>query len=368
MRENSDPIAIFLGFLGGGGAERVIVSLTRGFINKGLKVDLVLSKTESPHLWQVPPEVRIVDLASNNLLRSVPALIGYLRREKPIALLTTLHYTNEIAILAKRLSGVSTRVVVREANTVSQVAKHGSQFKRRLTPFFIKFLYPWADGIVAVSQGVAQDLVNIADLPSESIQVIYNPVMTSEILAKAKEPVDHPWFAPGQPPVILGVGKLTEQKDFPTLIRAFAEVRKVKQARLVILGWGALRPQLEALVRELGLEEDVALLDHVKNPYAYMKRSALFVLSSAWEGLPNVLIEAMAVGIPVVSTDCPSGPSEILDRGKYGSLIPVGDTKAMAAEILSVLSGNSKSVDPTWLDRFSLETATQKYLEVLSVT
>lgn len=368
MPENSARVALFLRFLGGGGAERVILNLARGFTERGLEVDLVLSSAGGPHLWQVPPEVRIVDLGAPSLSTSLPALVRYLQRERPGALLSTLHYTNEIALWAKRFSGVSTRVVVREANTLSEEARHAVQTKKRLTPFFVRYFYPWADGIVAVSHGVAKDLAFVTGLPSERIQVIYNPVMIPDLLERAKEAVDHPWFTLGQPPVVLGVGKLTEQKDFPTLIRAFALVRQLQQARLVILGWGAQRPRLEALVRELGLEEDVAMPDHVKNPYAYMKRAAVFVLSSAWEGLPNVVIEAMAVGTPVISTDCKSGPKEILDNGKYGSLTPVGDSRAMAEKILSVLSGNSKSVAPAWLDQFRLEASTQQYLGVLGIT
>jgi glycosyltransferase involved in cell wall biosynthesis len=198
--------------------------------------------------------------------------------------------------------------------------------------------------------------------------VIYNPVLTPELIKSTKEPLDHPWFAPGEPPVVLGAGRLVEQKDFPTLIRAFAQVRQVRPARLMILGSGREQKRLEALVRELNLEEDVALVGFVKNPSAYMAYSPVFVLSSAWEGFGNVIVEAMAVKTPVVSTDCQSGPAEILDNGKYGSLVPVGDTKAMAEAILSVLSGNSKRVDLAWLDQFTQKSSTEKYLEILRIS
>ncbi|MCA1995460.1 MAG: glycosyltransferase, partial [Coleofasciculus sp. S288] len=221
--------------------------------------------------------------------------------------------------------------------------------------------------IVAVSQGVATDLARTASLPLERIQVIYNPVVTPELLTRAKEPLDHPWFNPGEPPVILGVGRLVEQKDFSTLIRAFNQVRQIQPARLMILGSGREKSRLKALVQELGLEDDVAMPGFVQNPYAYMARSAVFVLSSAWEGFGNVIVEAMAVGTPVVSTDCQSGPAEILDDGKYGSLVPVGDSKAIAEAILSVLSGNSKPVNLAWIDNFTLKNSTDKYLEILGL-
>ncbi len=360
-------IALFLKYLGGGGAERVMLNLACGLAERGFQIDLVLSKAWGPHLWKVPPEIRVVDLQASQSLASLVALVRYLRREKPFALLSAMHYANEIALCAKRLTGVSTRVIVSEHNTLSHSLQHTAKIKRRLVPFFVRNLYPWADGIVAVSQGAARDLAQISGLPSERIQAVYNPVVTPKLLEKAKVSVEHPWFMPGEPPVILGVGKLEAQKDFPNLIRAFALVRQVRSSRLVILGWGPDRPQLEALIHELDIEEDVALLGYVDNPYAYMARAAVFVLSSAWEGLPTVLIEAMAVGIPVVSTDCESGPSEILDGGKYGILTPVSDSQALAEAILDLLSGKSKQVDPNWIEQFKTAASVQQYLNLMKL-
>jgi glycosyltransferase involved in cell wall biosynthesis len=365
MSEATPRIAVYLRLLSGGGAERILINLMQGFLRRGVKVDLVLNKIDGPYLAQVPPEVRIVDLKATRLLVGLPKLARYLRQEKPTALLTGLHYTNEIAIWAKRLAGSSTRVVVSEHNTLSI---HGpSRDSDRFSPLLAKLFYPWADGIVAVSHGVAKDLANVTGLPLNRIQVIYNPVITPDLLAKSKESVDHPWFAPGQPPVIIGVGRLNEQKDFPTLIRAFAQVLKTRPARLMILGVGPQRSQLNNLVRELGLKDEVSFVGFVQNPYPYMARAAVLVLSSIEEGLPTVLIEAMAVGTPVISTNCPSGPDEILDNGKYGLLMPVGNTEAIAQAILDVLSGHSKSVDAAWLDQFSLETVTQNYLNFLGI-
>ena len=367
MLEATPRIAIFIGSFGGGGVERVIAHLAQGFIQRGLKVDLVVDKLEESHLWRLPPDVRIVNLKAPRLYMSLPNLVRYLRREQPVALLSASHYMNEVALLAKLLSRVSVRVVVSEHNHLSQTVQNAVRLKDRLTPFFARYLYPLADGILAVSQGVAEDLARMTGLSLERIKVIYNPVVTPKLLESVKQPVDHPWFAPGEPPVILGVGKLEKQKDFPNLIRAFAQVRQVRPARLMILGWGPDRPELEALVQELNLEDDVVLAGYVENPYAYMAKAAVFVLSSAWEGLPTVLIEAMAVGIPVVSTDCKSGPSEILDNGKYGELTPVGDNQVLAEAILRALSGESKPIVADWLDQFKLEAATQKYLDILGV-
>ena len=172
----------------------------------------------------------------------------------------------------------------------------------------MKHFYPWADYIIGNSQGVADDLSQVTGLPRQRIKILYNPVVTPEVREKALALLDHPWFEPGQPPVVLAVGRLTKQKDFPSLIRAFAQVLPKRPARLLILGEGVDRPMLEELVEQLGLQDHVSIPGFVENPYAYMSRASLYVLSSRWEGLPTVLIEALYCGLPIVATDCPSGP------------------------------------------------------------
>jgi glycosyltransferase involved in cell wall biosynthesis len=250
---------------------------------------------------------------------------------------------------------------------ISPESQNITQLKRRLTPQLVRWFYPWAESIVPVSQGVAEDLARIG-LSLERVQVIYNPVVTPELFEKAQEPVEHPWFSPGQPPVILGVGRLEQQKNFSTLIRAFAQVHQQHSARLIILGEGSERSYLESLIKELGLTENVALPGFVANPYAYMARAAMFVLSSAWEGLPTVLIEAMAVETPVVSTDCDSGPAEILKNGKYGKLVGVGDIKGLAEAMISTLTEPTdlRALQQRTVD-FSVDGVLAQYMQVLGV-
>jgi glycosyltransferase involved in cell wall biosynthesis len=213
---------------------------------------------------------------------------------------------------------------------------------------------------------VAEDLALTASLPRERITTIYNPVVTPALAGQAQAPLTHPWFAPGSPPVLLAVGRLHYQKDFPTLLRAFARVRAVRAVRLLILGEGDQGAALRASAQELGITTDVELPGFVLNPFAYMARAAVFVLSSAYEGLPGVLIQALACGCPVVSTDCPSGPAEILEGGVYGPLVPVGDDVALAKAILSTLNTRP---NPDWLRtraaEFSVDRAVDRYLEVL---
>ena len=222
--------------------------------------------------------------------------------------------------------------------------------------------------VACVSQGMADDLQALTRLPPGKIRTLYNPVVDPGLPGRADAALDHPWFAPGEPPVLLGIGRLHPQKDFATLLRAFAQVRAVRAARLLILGEGEEREALEALVAELGVAADVALPGFAANPYAYLSRAGAFVLSSRWEGLPTVVIEALACGAPVVSTDCPSGPDEILQGGRLGALTPVGDDAALARAILDTLAappdpaaGRARAQD------FAVAPAAQAYLDALGV-
>jgi len=363
LPEKRPHIAIYLRLLYGGGAERVMVNLMHNFVQQGLNVDLVMNTVDGPYLSQVPPEVRIVDLKAPRMLAGLPKLARYLREEQPITLLSGLHYNNEIALWAKALALSSTKAIVSEHNTLSV---HAQRRKTdRWSPLLARLSYPWADGIVAVSQGVAEDLVQVTGLPRERITVIYNPVITPEMFIKSEAPLDHPWFQDGEPPVVLGVGRLEPQKDFPTLISAFAQVRTKQPAKLLILGSGREQEKLLNLGQELGLAEEMEIKGFVDNPYPYIKRAAVYVLSSAWEGFGNVIVEALALGTPVVCTDCPSGPREILAGGQYGELVSVGESQSMAEAILRVLSGEPKCVDSGWLQQFTNQTSAGKYWEMM---
>ena len=244
--------------------------------------------------------------------------------------------------------------------------------KRALLPGLMRRAYEQADAVVAVSDGVADDLARLTVLV-ERIRTIHNPVVGPELEALSREPVGHPWLAPGEPPVVLSVARLTDQKDLPILVAAFARLRAQRPARLLILGdrptperTAARIGELQMLAYRLGVVADVELPGFVANPYAYMARARLFVLSSRYEGFANVLVEAMACGCPVVSTDCPSGPAEILDGGRYGPSVPVGDDVALAAAMERALAAPP---DPTVLRgraaAFTVERATDGYLDAL---
>ncbi|MFB2938669.1 glycosyltransferase [Aerosakkonemataceae cyanobacterium BLCC-F154] len=360
-------LAIFLMDLGGGGAERVMINLAHGFAECKLNVDLVLVKPEGPYLSQISPQINLVHLKSSRLILSLPSLVRYLEENQPKVLLSALEDTNFVALWARKLANVSTKVVVTVHNHLSQEAENATSFKRRMTPTLVKWFYPLADRVIAVSEGVAKNLIELG-VPSEKTTWIYNPIVSKEMLEKLQEPVSHPWLLPNQPPVILGVGRLTKQKDFATLIRAFAQVKQEYPAKLIILGEGNEQKNLTNLVLELNLTEDVVFPGFVANPYSYMAHASVLVLSSAWEGFGNVLVEAMAAGTPVVSTDCESGPAEILAQGKYGKLVPVGNVESMAQAILTTLKNppNSNILKQRSED-FSLTNAIIKYQEVLKI-
>lgn len=364
MPDRTRRLAILTSSLGGGGAQRSMVKLAGGIADRGYAIDLVLGHADGHYSSEVHPSVRVVDLGARKMLLSIPSLARYLRRERPRAVLSSLNHVNIVGLWARRLSRVSTRMVVSERNTLS-LARHGSWWRQRLRPRLIGRFYRWADAIVAVSEGVSEDLTTTTGLPSDSIAVIPNPIITPNVRRMAEEMPDHPWLSDGEPPVVLAVGRLAPQKDFGTLIEAFAQARGTTGARLLILGEGPERPNLESLARGLGLQGEVGLPGWVDNPYPFLRRGALFALSSRWEGLPGVLIEALFCGVPVVATDCPSGPREILEGGRHGRLVPVGDVDALARAIRQGLAGEIARPSPASWEPYEQEAVVTRYLDVL---
>lgn len=355
-------IAFFLMDLNGGGAEKVMLSLANGFVEQGLKVDLVLVKLEGEYLPLISPKVRVINLQSHRLLAGLYPLVKYLKQNCPKMLISALEDPNTIAILAKILAQVPTRFVVTVHNPLLPTYEKSTELKRKLIPFFVRWLFPIADAVVSVSQGVADGVAKISGLSQKDMTVIYNPIFTPDLLTKIHEPINHPWFLDNRTSVILGVGRLSKEKDFPTLIRAFALVKNRYPVKLIILGQGEELPGLLNLVKELNLVDDVAFPGFVTNPYSYMKQAKMLVMTSLFEGFGNVLVEGMIAGISVISTDCESGPSEILANGKYGMLASVGDIQGLATAMINTLNN---PLDPELLRKrgqeFSLEAALAKY-------
>ena len=361
-------IAIFLADLGGGGAERVMINLANGFIACGLSVDLVLVYKEGPYLQQLAPEIKVIELSASKLITSVFGLANYLQQSQPEVLLTALEDTNIVAICASWLAKVKTRVYVTVHNNLSQESLNATNLKRKYVPRIIRWFYPHCDRVIAVSQGVADDLGNFGIAP-EQIKVIYNPIFQPDLPQKAAEPIDFPWLEASNSPVILGVGRLEAQKDFLTLVKAFAQVKTQVPARLLILGEGSQKQELMDLASSLGLSEaDITFPGFVDNPFAYMQRASVLAMSSTWEGFGNVLVEAMGLGTSVVATDCPSGPAEILAAGEYGQLVPVKDPQAMANAIFKTLQNPLASdILRQRAEEFSLAKSVAAYCQVMNI-
>jgi glycosyltransferase involved in cell wall biosynthesis len=351
-----------------GGITPVVCNLAEAFAATGRRVELLTFAPGDPRKWlpALPADVTIRNFGAGSRLRHLLALRRYLHEERPGVLLSAGQRPNLLAGTVNRVFHPSVPVVLSVHNTLTPGLKELGRLARALRLAGIRKAYPGANAIVCVSAGVAEDLAHHSGIPSTQLTVIHNPIVTPRLLAAAREDPGHPWFQAGQPPVILGAGRLTRQKDFSTLIRAFALLAPGTDCRLAIIGEGGERDNLERMVQKLELGGRVDLPGFAPNPMSYMARASLFVLSSAWEGFGNVLVEAMAAGTSVVSTDCPSGPREILLDGALGPLVPPGDPAALAEAIQIALE---RPTDSEALrqraDDFRVEVAAERYLRVL---
>lgn len=358
-------LTILLPDLRGGGAERVAVNLANAFVQRGYAVDMVLLSAEGEFLAALAPEVRVVDLKIKRIRQVLFPLIVYLRQERPKAMLACMWPLTVIALWARWLARVPTRVVVAEHTTWSRSEllsqrSLGWQIRTSMHRFF-----PRAHGIVTVSQGAADDLSAFARLDRASISVIYNPVVgeSAPLSGAMYSPKD--WWD-GTHHKLLAVGTLKAIKDYKTLLAAFAQLCGRIDTRLLILGEGECRSTLEKQARELGIESSVFMPGFVADPVPYYRQADLHVLSSTGEGLPTVIIEALAAGTPVVSTNCPSGPREILCDGQFGRLVPVGDATALAeAMYLSLTSSHDTAALKVRAQDFSIDKAVDQYEELL---
>lgn len=337
---NMTRLAFFIPTLHGGGAETIVLRLAASYAKRGIATDLVVGTLEGELTSAVESKVNVIDLGASRVRGCIIPLSRYLRRVRPTTLLATMNHANIAAVLASMLAHIETRIVLRVP-----ITQDGPTRKRfHLMDSALRMALHRANGVIAISRGVAQRINERTGFPLERIAVIHNPAFTDEFLNVLESPQEFR-LIPDHAPVILAAGRLTPQKDFPTLIRSFAKLRREKDAYLIILGEGPERGGLLELIYDLGIEDCVFLPGYVENIMAYMQRANLFVLSSAWEGFGNVVVEALAAGTPVVSTNCPSGPAEILEDGKYGSLVSVGDDVQMMAAMRHALETSSNPHD-----------------------
>lgn len=390
-------IAILTRGLEGGGSQRVMRHIADELVSRGFRVDLLTSKRGG--ISKAPPELRVHRLRWRPFgrfmavradpggigamlkpilltpfaapqLGLIPSVTRYLREAKPDGLIAATTYLNLAAIWARRLADVPTRVLVSERTHLSESLRSGrvgSAWRWRYLPALLNRTYPMADAVAGVTKGVARDLEDLASLPKGSVRALYNPVLPGGLPESTEDRPSDPWLnESGGPPVILTAGRLAKVKDFPTLLRAFARLRRERPARLLILGKGPEKNRLERLVQELGVQADVRFAGWTDNVHSYLRHASLFALSSTREGFCNVLLEALACGCPVVVTNCPGGPAEVLGDGRFGRLVPVGDDEALARALAASLdASHDRDAYRRHAASFGVETAINGYLDAL---
>jgi glycosyltransferase involved in cell wall biosynthesis len=326
-------VLVYLYDLRGGGAERQSLTLVRQLQASGITVELMLHQARGELVDQVPSDIRMINLDRKRTRHDVMPLAGYLRQRKPDILLANVDHMNVAATVAGILSATRTKVIITQHNPITgEFATDGREY-RMIAPLY-RILAPFISAAIAVSDGIARELVGQAGLPESKVVRIYNAVIGPGFEERANMPVVHPWFCDGTSPVYVTAARLVPQKDQETLLRAMAIYRQNGgQGRLLVLGTGPLREHLEALAHELGIAATVDFVGFQDNPLPWFRRSDAFVLSSRTEGFGIALAEAMGCGTPVISTDSGHGPAEILARGRYGVLVPPQDPAAMAAAL-----------------------------------
>ncbi len=361
---NSDAkISIVLPDLRGGGAERLHVQLANDWQQQGLQVGFALLRRQGELIETVQPGIEIVDLGVKRIRDLVFPLLGYFKQIRPDIVIAAMWPLTCVVAVAWWLAGRPGRLYLSDHNQLSLSCVQQLKVSPRLLGLTMRLTYRSANGVIAVSESVKQDMCELSGLPPSSIRVIYNPAATGVTAARADMLTRHRLWGAGFKHHIVSIGSLKTQKDHATLIQAFSLLSADINVKLTILGEGALRPALEHLVYELGLGGRVSLPGFVVDPYPWLRSADLFVLSSKWEGFGNVIVEALECGVPVVSTDCPGGPAEILENGRYGALVPVCDPAAMADAMRGCL--NEASDRARLIARaqdFSVPIISEKYL------
>lgn len=366
FRKISDAhIAFFLPELQFGGVERVVLNVSSGLASRVSKVDLVLAKADGPYIEQVDQHVKLVDLDSTRVMTSLGRLVQYLKRERPEILISSKDYASIVSIWAVRLARTKTRVIVTSHGMPSREMTEASCTRARIMPHLMHYFYRYADSIVAVSDALATDFAKVTRIPKERITVVYNPIINQQYKESLEDQVDHPWLKAGEPPVIIGAGRLVKEKGFDFLLESFALVLKRCKCRLMILGEGPERNSLESLVTRLGIEDDISLEGFVSNPVSYISKARIFALSSMWESLPTVVIEALAANTPVVAMDCPGGIREILLDGKYGTLVQERDPASYADALIEELLHDKKTLPQEAWQSFTLDEVIDRYSSLL---
>lgn len=370
MTEPARPrIAVFFATSGHSGEDRTIAALVPAWAARGYGVDILRVRRHGPSLVQLPAGCREIDLRSRHVYSALPALIRYLRREPPAAIYTGKYRLVLTSLIAFGLARPPTRLCISTGTTVSIDLAGRGWLERRFQRWVMHRWYRRAHALITCAEGVSEDLAAFAELPRDNMQVVPRPVVDPARFDATQSRPDHPWFAAGQPPVIIGVGELSPRKDYATLLRAFAELKRRRDARLIVLGRGREESRLQQLACELGIDDAVQFPGFVRDPLPWLAHAAVFAHTARYEGLGFVLIEALALGTPVVSVDGPHGPREILSGGQHGALVRIGDHAALAAALDATLDATpDRAACRAAVRRYEVEPAAEATLIALGLS
>ena len=359
-------VAIFAATSGHSGVDRIFKNLVPWLGKSGYRVDVLTIEGHGPSLQDLPDMIRVLNLGTRHVASALPPLVRYLRKHRPEALLTDKDRVNRTACLARRLAGGPTRLYLRLGTNVSTNLASRGFLDRWTQKLSMRYLYAQADGLLFPAKSIADDFICMTGLKAEKVKVVPSPIVKDDIFSKGLEPAEHPWFRNKTSPVVLGVGELSGRKNFEMLVKAVAQVQETRTCRLILLGKGKRRASLKSLSEKLGIADRVDLPGFVENPYPFIASADVVVVSSRWEGLAVVLIEALALGTPVISTDCPSGHRDVLRNGSIGFLIPIDDHSGMAQAIFKTLNDPVPQKTLQEAARpYEIERSTQAYLEAM---
>lgn len=378
-KDKTKHIAIVIQDMYRQGGQYVTSLIVKGLIQRGYRIDVLVSQVHKgiersrPELkpFPLPDCVRLIQLPFRQASRNVVPLARYFRCEQPGIIIPMAGHYLVATSLARALSGTKAKLIYVEHNLHGAIPLKGPETRpvfRRLAAAITQKLFVHfasrADKIVAVSRGVQHVLFSKLEMAAEKIVTIHNPVVDDVFLMKKGAGPDHPWLRSKEKPVLVAAGALHAQKGFSTLLQAIALLKKEYDFRLIIFGEGEEREKLEALVEQLGLSSDVSLPGHTENLPGNLSAADLFVLSSLGETFSIVIAEALACGVPVVATDCPVGPREVLADGKYGTLVPVGNVEALSNGIRAAIREKKVADKESWLP-YRLDTVMDQYESVL---
>lgn len=366
MTDKVEDIALILGSLDGGGIQKAAIRLMQEFLSKNIKTTLIAVNSDGVMKKDIPIGCTFVDLGQGRVRFSLVKLVRYLKHNKPEVVISSQTHLNVLMILARIFAGYPKKLIVREHIVFNQEIFRDRRITEKIRPVLIRLFYPFADKVVVVSADSANSIYRYSRLNYE-IAVIQNGLDTDLVHKDASQPIVHRWLEDKNLKVVIGIGRLVTQKSFADLLKAFSLLEGIYNYRLIVLGTGPELEKLRSLSVKLHIQEIVDFPGFVENPFPFLARADVFVLSSKWEGFANVVIEALACGVPVVATNCPGGPSDLLINQSFGRIVSVGDVAAISSAIVELTEiDHDKRAIMQYAENFSVKKTAQQYIDLVN--